>query len=248
MLKDNTTLSVVNASFVHPFTCVVSGPSGSGKTTFVDKLLRSRHGLIDTKFKYITIYLGTSAEENPIFLEFQKDNPDIVSIVEISKLYNGNKKEFEAKFAEDFLHATKEQGPGGCVIFDDLMQQLANANIISDLFSKHSSHLGISVFHITQNIFFKGKQPQEHRTLYNNTHHLVLFRQSLDQTVFRIVAGRLGLGGKKTAKILDMMNEVAKEGRYIVLSGAFKRDPEIRFTSDIFNENPFPFQRCFKLE
>lgn len=238
---------VVDASFIHPFTCVVAGPSGSGKTTFVRNLLQHsrNYGLINTEFKHITIYLGTSVDENPIFSQFQKEFPNTVSIVDISKLYEGNKKDFENKFANDFMETTKNLGPGGCVIFDDLMQQLANANIISDLFTKVSSHLNLSVFHITQNIFYRGKQAQEHRTLYNNTQHLVLFRQPLDQTIFRVVAGRLGSVKNKSTKILQMMNEAAEKFGYIIISGSNKRNSSIRYTSDIFNESPFPFQRCF---
>lgn len=238
---------VLNASFSHPFTCVVAGPSGSGKTTFVRDLLKqsTKNGLIDTEFKHITIYLGTTIDENPIFSQLQKESPGIVSIVEISKLYEGNKKEFENRFASDFVQATKDLGPGGCVVFDDLMQQLANANIISDLFTKISSHLNLSVFHITQNIFYRGKQAQEHRTLYNNTQHLVLFRQPLDQTIFRIIAGRLASGKTKSANILEMMNYVAEKHGYIIISGGIKRDVQIRYTSDIFHESPFAFQRVF---
>ena len=237
-------MKTVNASFMHPFTCVVAGPSGSGKTTFVKNLLESKY-LIDTPFKHITIYLGTRIADNQIFSDFQQENPN-VNLIDYTDIYP-DKKQFESKFAHDFVHTMQQLGPGGIVVFDDLMQDLANANIISDLFSKHSSHLNLSVIHITQNIFFRGKQPQEHRTLYNNTMHLVLFEQKMDNTYFSIIARRLGGGAhQKSSNIANMMFDVSSKFRYIVINAGVGKDNSIKFTSDIFNEHPFPFQRCFE--
>jgi septin family protein len=236
----------VNASFRHPFTCVVAGPSQSGKTTFVANLIASSHGLIDTTFKYILVYLGTSVEENPVFSALKESLPGLnIQVIDVGSLYQ-SKKAVAEKFPSDFLHTVKELGPGGCVIFDDLMQDLASANMITDLFSKYSAHLDLSVIHITQNIFYRGKQAQEHRTLYNNTHHLVLFPQVIDSTVFNIVARRIsGAGGKKSRNISHMMQDVAEKHRYIIINGMLNRPSELKYTSDIFNLDPFPFQRVY---
>ena len=242
--------TIFNASFLHPFTCIVAGPSGSGKTTFVKELLLNKTGLIDIgDFTHVTIYIGTRLEDNSILQELQKALPDIVSVVECGQLYDGDPKEFDLKFASDFVFAAKKQGPKGCVVFDDMMQELSRANLLTDLFSKHSSHLNLSVIHITQNLFFRGKQPQEHRTLYTNTHHLVLFKFPLDNSVFGIIAKRLSTSGSKNYRAtVNLMEEVAEEFRYIVVNGGFSRSKLLRFTSDIFSSYPFIYQRQFALK
>ena len=243
-------MEIVNASFKHPFTCLVAGPSGSGKTTFVKELLLNKNHLVDIgDFQYITIYIGTTLSENPIFQQLKQALPDKVSVVECRELYEGDLKEFDSKFAQDFVLASKNQGPGGCVVFDDLMQELSRANLLTDLFSKHSSHLGLSVIHITQNLFFRGKQPQEHRTLYTNTHRLVLFKFPLDNSVFGIIAKRLSPSGSKNYQgTLNLMEQVAEKYRYIVINGGFSRSKHLRFTSDIFSTVPFFYQRQFALD
>lgn len=237
---------MVNASFQHPFTCLVAGPSGSGKTTFVKELLLNKNSLIDIgDFSHITIYIGTRLDDNVIFQQLKQSLPETVSVVECKELYDGDVKEFESNFAQDFVQAARRQGPGGCVVFDDLMQELSRANLLTDLFSKHSSHLGLSVIHITQNLFFRGKQPQEHRTLYTNTHHLVLFKFPLDNTVFAVIAKRLGAGNYN--QTLKMMEQVADKYRYVIINGGFSRSKRLRFTSDIFGSTPFFYQRQFAL-
>lgn len=235
-----------DASFHHPFTCIVAGPSGSGKTTFVGELLLNKNGIINLpQFSHITVYIGTRLEDNTILQQLQAALPSTV-IVECGELFDGNSKEFDNKFADSFVASAKERGPGGCVVFDDLMQELSRANILTDLFSKHSSHLDLSVIHITQNLFFRGKQPQEHRTLYTNTHHLVLFKLPLDNTVFSTIAKRLSpVGSKKYRATLHMMEEVAENYRYIVINGGFNRPKTVKFTSDIFCSDPVVLQRCF---
>lgn len=242
-------MEAVNASFKHPFTCLVAGPSGSGKTTFVEQLLLNKNFLVDRgEFEYITIYIGTTLSENPIFQHLKQALPEKVTIVECRSLYEGDSKEFDLNFARDFVSASTKQGPGGCVVFDDLMQELSRANLLTDLFSKHSSHLGLSVIHITQNLFFRGKQPQEHRTLYTNTHHLVLFKFPLDNSVFAVIAKRLSSSGsRKYQQTLSLMEYVAEKYRYIVINGGFSRSKLLRFTSDIFSTTPFFYQRQFAL-
>jgi KaiC/GvpD/RAD55 family RecA-like ATPase len=241
---------IVNASFHHPFTCIVSGPSGSGKTTFVKNLLLfpPHHGLVDTVFSHISIFIGTDLEDSKLFQEVQtKFSQDVVRIVEVKKLYGGDSQLFAARFAEDFVSEMKQLGPNGCVVFDDLMHELSTANVLADLFSKHSAHLDISVLHMTQNIFNESKKRSEHRTVYMNSHHLVLFKPHLDSSVFATLAKRFSGGNTKLYRsILLMMDEVTDEHRYIIVSGNIERDRRIKFTSDIFNKiGIFPYQRVY---
>lgn len=238
------TENVVDASFQHPFTCLVAGPSGSGKTTFVKNLLLST--LVEPAFKHITIYIGTKKSENKIFMEMEQNfNSSLFELIEINELYGGEKIEFEKNFATDFVRGMGDKGPGGCVIFDDLMTEISQAKLLSNLFSRHSAHMNLSVIHITQNMFYKGKDPQEHRTLYTNSHFIVLFPFTLDGTIFSIVCKRLtaGCGPQKYRQTMALLNYAVETYRYVVISGLYGRDSRLKFTTDLFNTEPVPFQR-----
>lgn len=247
--KAGDSKKVVNAAFQHPFTCVVSGPTKTGKTTFVKDLLTAPRelGLISTSFSHISIYIGTRLSDNPIFAEMSKMfSPDMFRIVEVGDLYGGDKKQFDEKFAQQFEEEMKTLGSNGCVVFDDMMMELDGANLLSSLFSKHSSHLGLSVFYLTQNVLHESKRRSEHRTVYINSQYLVLFKTALDSQIFSTLAKRLSAGTKKKySSLMRMFQSVTEKYRYIIVSGNIDRDPSVVFTSDIFNVNPFPHQRVF---
>jgi len=234
--------SPIDARFKHPFTCVIAGPSGCGKSTFVDNLLRGQATYIDTIFDYIYIFLGTNINENKIFLDLSNDFKNI-TLFEIKTLYpNGlNKSNFCEEFEKKVLKS-KAKNLKGCVIFDDLMSELTKCNMLINLFTKLSSHASLSVVHITQNLFFKGAG-NDNVTLFRNTKVLVLFDTPLDNTVFRIISQRMG---GNTACLRKMLHEIVEKYRYVVIRGDFNTDPNLKFTSDIFSEVPFPNQKVFK--
>lgn len=244
------TPQLIDGGFTHPFTCLVVGPSGCGKTTFVRKLLGDVSGHINgAPFSHITIFLGTEVEENKDFCEFANENQmDNIDLVNLKTMYQ-TQKEFEDKFHQDFVKIIREKGPGGCVVFDDLMVELSRANILTEMFSKHSSKLKLSVIHITQNMFFKGKNPQEHVTVYNNAHHIVLFKYPLDNTPVTCLARRITGGATNEYKAtVKLMKHVTGRYRYVIVSGGFsERDSSLQFTTDIFNTSPIRFMRVFSL-
>ena len=235
---------IVNATFVHPFTCIIAGPSGCGKTTFVKELILNRDALISGELKYVLVYIGTLLNENPIFRELQEQIPALVRIIAVNELYEGDPKLFESKFAADFYLTLRTMGPGGCVIFDDMMCQLGRANVLADLYSKISSHQNMSVINITQNLFTKSKQAQEHRTIYTSCHHLVLFKQPMDSTVFEVIARRVH-SSSKYKDVYNLLVYVADKYRYIMVSGGWKRSEKLKYTTDLFNVEPVRFQRVF---
>lgn len=233
----------MDARFKHPLTGIIAGPSGGGKTTFIAKLLKNASIYFDTDFKYITFYIGTLLSENPIIKAFiEEDKTRKSSVVEVNAKYKG--KEFQENFEKDFLNHCKEKGREGCIVFDDMMSELSKCGLLSDLFSKHSSHFSLTIFHITQNLFFKGKDPNEHVTLYRNTHMLVLFKNPLDSTIISTVARRLATGDK-FRKLVSMFHAVLDKYRYIIINGGFKRDAKLQFISDIFNTDPILHQKVF---
>jgi Cdc6-like AAA superfamily ATPase len=233
----------IDGRFKHPLTAVITGPSGVGKTTFVSQLLEHSDKLFDVQFAYITIYIGTKLEDNAILQQLQEKKEN-VQIIDIKQLYPSS-KQFELDFKKNFLNTCKEKGKKGCIVFDDMMGELSKCGLLSDLFSKHSSHLDLTIIHITQNLFYKGKDPNEHITLYRNTHMLVLFKNPLDSSILSTIARRLG-SGDKYKKILSLFHHVLDKERYIIIYGGFKRSPNLQFTSDIFNFDPM-FQRVYSI-
>ena len=145
----------VDAQMHHPFRCLVSGPSQSGKSTFVCNLLLQQNDIIDICFDYVTIILRTEASKNEILSSLKdKLSPGVVEIIELKKLYETTelmKKNFSSEF-EHFVK-NKENRKKGCVIFDDLMSELSECDLLLDLFSKYSSHYDLTTIHIMQNFF-----------------------------------------------------------------------------------------------
>ena len=234
-----------DASFKHPLTAIVAGPSGVGKTTFVSDFIKNSHILMDKPFTYILIFIGTPLSQNKIFEQLQKDRSD-VEVIEVFEVYK-SRKEFESNFKTDFLKTIQARGPGGCIVFDDLMGALSQCGLLSDLFSTYAAHYDVSVMHITQNLFHKGKDPNEHITLYRNTHMLVLFRNPMDQNVARFVARRLG-SGRSYQDLMRLFDDIHTKERYILIYGGFERPIELKFSTDIFRKKPFLHMRVFKLD
>ena len=44
----------------------------------------------------------------------------------------------------------------GCLIFDDLMEELSECGVLTKLFTKFSTHYGVSIINIKQNLFHPG--------------------------------------------------------------------------------------------
>jgi len=247
---DTSSNPSINGTFLNPFTCIVAGPSGSGKTTFVCNLISSHSLLVSPPFSFVKVYIGTPLEENALFKHLASSMnsiaKDLVDVVDVRGVYDNDLKLMEKHFAHDLKSSIDEFCENGCVVFDDLMQELARANLLVDLFTKISSHKKLSVIYLTQDLFFRGKNPQENHTLFINAHHLVLFKQPMDTSSFRLVASRLG-SGIDYKKTYSLLRDVAEKYRYVIISGTLKRDKSIQFTSDIFHSHPITFQRVFSL-
>ena len=66
----------------------------------------------------------------------------------------------------------------------------------------------------------------------------------MDSSVFQIVARRVH-ASSKYADVYAMLVHVSDKYRYIIISGGLRRDEELKYTTDVFNCNPVPFQRVF---
>ena len=233
---------------LHPFRCVTCGPSRSGKSTLIFQLLTPQD-IIDAKFDYIILFLGTEAKANPLLCSMQEKEyfGDKMEIVEVKKKYS-SVEEYVEKFEPDFerrIHG--KEGSPGCVVFDDLMQELAKTDVLINLFTKYSSHLNISSVHITQNLFSKGgKRNSDHVTIYRNTSLLIIFRNPLDNTVLATVARRVA-DPATSKETLHMLQHIVNNHRYVAIFGGQNVPSELKFRSDLFATEPFKHQKVFQL-
>ena len=234
-------METLDARWKHPFTCVVAGPSGSGKSTFVRYLMLSQEKIIDAQFNYIYIFIGTDASENNILSRLLTDIPPSVTDVEIIEIKNIflTKKEMIIEFPtqlKQMLISQNRKGRKGCVIFDDLMKELGEMEILLDLFTKMSSHYNTSVIHITQNLFHKGsgKHSSDHVGVYCNSHITGLFNNPLDNHPLWTIAAWLVRKG--SGALSRMLEEIAEKHRYVVIHGGMDWPKKLRFMTDLFRK------------
>lgn len=136
--------------FKHPFTTIISGPSGSGKTCFVEKLLKNAGEMIQPLPGRIIWHYGQwqTMYGSMEGVEFKQGPPTDEDI----QTYNDS-----------------------LLIIDDLMSECVTLS--SNIFTKFSHHLKISVIYILQNLFVQSKNQ---RSISLNTGHIVLFKNPRD--------------------------------------------------------------------
>lgn len=136
---------------------LVAGSSGTGKTTFVRSFLRDYlHTTNICKPRLRVLYYFGQAQ--PLF--------DIPIGPEIS-----------VKYVRGFSDEHEEQHPD-IVVIDDLMSEAGDDKRLTDLFTKGSHHLGISVIFLVQNLFHKGR---EMRTISLNSQYIVAMNNPRDR-------------------------------------------------------------------
>ena len=142
--------------FKHPYTMMISGPSGSGKTCFVVKLLENAAKMIKPLPSRIIWHYGQwqNTYDSMKNVEFKQGPP-----------------------SEEDIQTYKDS----LLIIDDLMSECATLS--SNIFTKFSHHLTISVIYILQNLFVQSKNQ---RSISLNSGYIVLFKNPRDfsQAVF----------------------------------------------------------------
>lgn len=149
----------MEATWKHPFTCVVAGPTSCGKTTFVIDIVQQASRLINPPPENI---VWVHDDYQPVFDQL-KDKVTFTSDLD----------------SVDHLPTSKRH----LVIVDDMMSEAGDKML--KLFTKGSHHRNRSVVYIVQNLFDKGKH---HRTISLNTHYLVVFKNPRDSTQVQVLA------------------------------------------------------------
>lgn len=190
----------------HPFSAIIAGPSGSGKSYFVINFIKNLSDICDTQFK-------------EIFWHYAIWQPklDVGGIQFIQGLP-------ETEYSSDHPKL---------IIIDDLMRESANSTVILDLFSKGCHHQNISLFYISQNLFFKGRHT---RDLSLNSHYLVLFKNPRDKAQIRHLAQQMCPQNFKF--LIEAFTDATSKPHGYLLIDLKQATPEnCRFRTNIFSED-----------
>ena len=126
---------------------IVSGPSSSGKTVFTKQVLNKS----DKQFEKIYWF----------YSEWQDGYKDCPGISFVSGMPSS-------------LDAYLELNGPKAMVFDDMMMQCANSELIAQAFTQKRHHQNLSVILILQNLYCQGKVM---RNVHLNTEYVVLFRE-----------------------------------------------------------------------
>jgi len=152
----------MDATWKHPFTCVVAGPTSCGKTTFVVDLVTQASQLIDPAPESI---VWVHDDYQPVFDQLKEQVTFVDNLDAVDDL------------PRDRRHL---------LIVDDMMTEAGDKML--KLFTKGSHHRNLSIIYIVQNLFDKGKH---HRTISLNTHYLLVFKNPRDSTQIQVLARQM---------------------------------------------------------
>ena len=174
----------------HPGSILVAGPSFSGKTTWTKRLIET--SMIEPFPKRIIWCYG----------EYQNSYDQL-------RPYN---VEFVEGFPEDLYQSIDPTIPN-LIIFDDLMSELQDSQVLANFFTKGCHHKNCTVIFILQNLFPQGKQC---RTISLNTQYITLFKNSRDKTQANCLAKQMFPG--KVKFFQEVYQDATKErGGYLLI-------------------------------
>ena len=198
--------------FKMPFTAIVAGPTGSGKTTWLIKLLTQADMLFTAQIDRLVYcygkYLDSSfkiLKQKYNFLETYEGIPDL----QFDKQLNN------------------------VIIFDDLINEISKNEQISDYFTKGSHHDNLSIFVLTQNLFFKSPII---RTINLNAHYIIIFKNPRDSQQIQYLGNQIY--GSKSRILRDIYNLACDNvpHGYIMLDFKQTTPADFRIKTNILHE------------
>lgn len=116
-------------------------------------------------------------------------------------------------------------------ILDDLASE-ADSEEISNLFTRNSHHLNISVILLSQNLYQKGSHT---RTISLNAKYLVVFKQPRDSSQIGFLARQMAQSNSK--EIIRIYNEATKRPHgYLLFDFTQDCNELLRYRTDILNK------------
>ena len=203
-----------NLNFVHPSRWIIYGPSSSGKSSFIKNIL----------------------EKLDIF--FTNDFNKIIYSSDFENLDNfpcnlKNKIEFVSEINRDLIEEF-DKNQNNILIIDDQMRKVIDNEVMSDLFTKLSHHLNITVFFITQNLYPKSKFM---RDITLNCNYIVLMRNPNERLQIKILSNRIE-GFSYNHKLIEAYKLATNKPYSYLLIDLCQNTPEnLKYRSNIFNDN-----------
>ena len=157
----------MEVAFYHPFTGILAGPTSCGKTMFIFRFIRQvKHLMVPTPEKIVYCF----GEYQAMFANYP-----------------------EVEFIEGLPSLSQfDSSQRTLLVIDDQMDECGSD--VSKIFTKGSHHRNISVFFITQNLFYKSK---ESRTMSLNAQYIVALKNPRDVTQVATLAKQMYPGNTK---------------------------------------------------
>ena len=177
--------------FKHPFTCMVAGPTSSGKTVLIRRIIKDYDKTI----------------------HFKNEMPQPLRVMwaygQWQDLYNEKLTKCEVQYIDGLPSNLEiENFKPNLIIIDDLMTELGNNKSLTNLFTKGSHHMNISIIFISQNFYHKGP---EMTTVKRNCHYLIFMKCPGDKSQIRTIASKMYPGN--SGFLIDAY-EQATQNRY----------------------------------
>lgn len=208
-------ISMDHPKFEHPFTMIVAGSTGSGKTHLVRNIL-SHHRLL---------MKGTPKDGPLRVLWCYGINQDLHKepISSCTVMYSKELNEKEIKRVDP-----------GLIVVDDLMLEKQNDPFLSNLFTRGSHHMGISIIFIVQNVFSRAPLM---RTISLNSKYIILTKSPRDRSQSYILGRQLF--PDKPRYFIDAYTDATQPAYgYLVVDLSQTCPDDKRLRTDIFNIHP----------
>jgi hypothetical protein len=192
--------------FKHPFTCMLAGPTGSGKTRLIIDILKEHKK---------TFYFNEKINSLNVLWAYGQWQ-DLYS----NSIENTLTTYVEGLPSEDEI---KEYKPH-VIVIDDLMSELCNNKKLTNLFTKGSHHMNISVIFLSQNIFHQGSQM---RTISLNCHYILLMKNPRDEQQIKSLGGQIYPNNSNF--LYEAYQDAVKLRTYGYIRVDFKQDTPVNY-------------------
>jgi len=188
---------------------MVSGPTSSGKTVLVREILSNFKNLISINREII----------NVIWAYGQWQNLYDKHIENINCLYN------EGLPSEKDLIENKAD----IIVIDDLMNEVSDNKKLTNLFTKGSHQMNVSVIFISQNLFHKGSQI---RTISLNCHYVIIMKNPRDKQQIQCLQ-KQSFPGKAKYFLESYTHSTSSNYGYLIIDLTQDTPDELRLSSNL---------------